>query len=66
MRKTMSKYDPDYAESNKQKKHKNPKFRDYYDEDFSDADDIALYSKKKKLDKKPKRQKNPDHDWPKG
>lgn len=60
----MSKYDSDYKENDKREKQKTPKFRDYYDEDFTDDDDDDLYKRKKKLGKKPKRKKNPDHDWP--
>lgn len=60
----MSKYDSDYTENSKRQKHKNPKFRDYYDEDFTEDDDNDLNKRKKKLGKKPKREKNPDHNWP--
>jgi hypothetical protein len=60
----MSRYDSDYAENSKKTKHKSPKFRDYYDEEFNEQDEREIQQKRKKLDKKPKRQKNPDHDWP--
>jgi len=59
----MSKYDSDYTESNKREKQKTPKFREYYDEEFTEDDDNDLYKRKKKLGKKPKRKKNPDQDW---
>ncbi|MBU1341084.1 MAG: hypothetical protein KKE44_05470 [Proteobacteria bacterium] len=60
----MSKYDSDYSENNKRQKHKSPKFRDYYDENLNEEDERELYDRKKKLGKKTKREKNPDHDWP--
>jgi hypothetical protein len=58
----MSKYDSDYPETQKREKHKAPKFRDY--EKFDEENERALHAKKKKLDKKNKRKKNPDPDWP--
>ncbi|MBC8438275.1 MAG: hypothetical protein H8D87_01120 [Deltaproteobacteria bacterium] len=60
----MSKYDSDYQENDKRGKQKTPKFREYYDEDFTEDDDNDLYKRKKKLGKIPKRKKSPDHDWP--
>ena len=60
----MSKYDSDYTEKDKRQKHKNPKFRDYYDEEFDEEDEKELLEKKKKLGKKPKRKKDQEHDWP--
>ena len=62
----MSKYDSDYSENTKRKKHKNPKFRDYYDEELNQQEEIELHKKKKKLDKNSNRKKNPDHEWPAG
>jgi len=60
----MSRYDSDYTESNKKTKHKAPKFRDYYDDDLNEQEEKEFHLKRKQLDKKSKRKKNPDHEWP--
>ncbi|MFA5903552.1 MAG: hypothetical protein WC836_06415 [Desulfobacula sp.] len=56
----MSNYDSDYSEKDTRKRHKSPKFRDFYDEE----DEKELHKKKKKLWKKPNRKKDSDNDWP--
>ena len=61
--KSMSKYDSDYSEKKSHAKHKSPKFRDYYDDEFTEEDEKELHSRKKKLGKKPKRKKT-GPDWP--
>ncbi len=59
----MGKFNSDYTEKDKKSKQKNPKFRDYYDEEFSEEDEIELNKRRKKLGKKPKRKKDQEHDW---
>jgi len=60
----MSNYDADYSEKDTRKRHKSPKFRDYYDEEFNEEDEKELYKRKNKLGKKPKRNKDADDEWP--
>jgi hypothetical protein len=60
----MSDYDPDYMEKDTRKRHKSPKFRDYYDEEFNEEDEKELYKRRNKLGKQPKRKKDSDNDWP--
>lgn len=61
----MGKFNSDYDEKDKKSKHKNPKFREYYDEEFNEEDELELNKRRKKLGKKPKRKKDSDNDWAK-
>ena len=45
----MSKYASGYTEKKSHQKHKSPKFRDYYDEEFTEEDEKEVHSRRKKL-----------------
>ncbi|MBI9088713.1 MAG: hypothetical protein JEZ12_05825 [Desulfobacterium sp.] len=44
-------------------RHKNPKFKDSYDEDFSDADQMQMQQRRKKLGKKSQWVKTDKEKW---
>lgn len=58
----MSRYDSDYDPKNKKKK---LKFKEYYDEDFSEEDEQEILKRRKKLGKRPKNKKLQQNEWPK-
>lgn len=59
----MNNFHPDSFGKDSKKRHKSPKFRDYYDEEFDEEDEKEVYKRKNKLGKKPKRKKDSDSDW---
>ncbi|HCY87643.1 MAG TPA: hypothetical protein DHV36_21090 [Desulfobacteraceae bacterium] len=58
----MGKYDPEQAGNGRRRKVKNPRFRDQYDENFSDEDLADMFSRKKKGNKS-KRRRSQTEDW---